>query len=94
MSERMAQSHAVAPIAASDWVLKLADIIVALALIVLLLPMIALVAGASGKAMTGGSTLWRSLRRFRADQLPQLFGVLSGEYSFFRPGNRPRVFSD
>lgn len=74
-----------------DATLRVADIAAAGLLILLLLPMLALLAA---MAPRGDMPVPSALRTFRGDQLPQLFGVLRGEYSIFRPGGSPRVFSD
>lgn len=83
------QTQEVSPLV--DATLGVADIAVASLMILLLLPMLALVAA---MAPRGDMPVPTALRTFRGDQLPQLFGVLRGEYSIFRPGGRPRVFTD
>lgn len=95
MQERIDRSHTVPPAIAADAALRVADIATAAGLILLLLPMIGLVAAVSGTAGREDAGVRRALHRFRADQLPQLFGVMRGEYSFFRStGHCPRAFSD
>ncbi len=94
MQERIDRSDAATPTVATDAALRVADIATAAALIVLFLPMICLVAAVSGKAGREDAGVRRALHRFRADQLPQLFGVMRGEYSFYRTDNCPRAFSD
>lgn len=94
MQERIDRSHAASPTLAADAALRVADIATAAALILLFLPMIGLVAAVSGNPGQGDVGVRRALHRFRGDQLPQLFGVMRGEYSLFRAGNRPRAFTD
>ena len=74
-----------------DAVLRVADIVAASLLILLLLPMLAV---AAAMAPRSDMPVPSALRTFRVDQLPQLFGVLRGAYSIFQPGRAPRVFSD
>jgi lipopolysaccharide/colanic/teichoic acid biosynthesis glycosyltransferase len=94
MQERIDRSHAAPPSIATDAALRVADIATAAGMILLFLPMIGLVAAFSGKAGHEDAGIRRALHRFRADQLLQLFGVMRGQYSFYRTGNRPRAFSD
>lgn len=94
MQERIDRSPAASPTIAADAALRVADIATAAGLILLFLPMIGLWAAVSGKASRQDAGVRRALHRSRADQLPQLFGVMRGEYSFFRSGDFPRAFSD
>ena len=94
MQERIDPRHAAPPTLATDAALRVADIATAAAMILLFLPMIGLVTAVSGRAGAGDAGVRRALHRFRADQLPQLFGVMRGEYSFYRTSDRPRAFSD
>lgn len=94
MQERIDRSHAASPTIATDAALRVADIATAAGLILLLLPVIGLVAAVAGKTGRKGAGVRRALHRSRADQLPQLFGVMRGEYSFYRTGDCPRAFSD
>ncbi len=84
MQERIA-THTAPPFSV-ETVLRVADAVVAAGLIVFLLPVFGLVAMAASRS-------GRALYRFRGDQLPQLIGVLRGEFSFFRR-SVPRPFSD
>lgn len=93
MHERIDRGAAATPQIAADAALRVADITLAAALIMLFLPLIGLVAAVSGKAGLGDAAMRRALHRSRADQLPQLFGIMRGEFSFFR-SDCPRAFSD
>lgn len=94
MQERIDRSDSTTPTVAADAALRVADIATAAGLILLFLPMIGLVAAFSGKPGQEDAGVRRALHRFRADELLQLFGVMRGDYSFFRTGNRPRAFTD
>lgn len=72
---------------------RLADTALALSLILLLLPMLLFVAAFGQRALAEDGTS-AALRRFRGDQLHQLFGVLRGDLSFFRASRRPLAFAD
>lgn len=74
------------PLYIGDVWARIADIVLSAGLIVFLLPVFGLVAMATPRS-------GRALYRFRGDQLPQLIGVLRGEFSFFRR-SIPLPFSD
>lgn len=86
MQERIGR-HDTSPLVTGDSVLRLADVVLAAGLVVFLLPVFGLVAATTPRTS-------RALYRFRGDQLPQLIGVLRGDYSFFRASPLPRPFSD
>ncbi len=94
MQERIGPSGNATAHDATDAALRFADIATASAMILLFLPIIGLVAAVSGKAGIEDDGVRRALHRLRADQLPQLFGVMRGKYSFYRTGSHLRAFSD
>lgn len=73
---------------------RVADMAAALALLLLLFPVIAFVGVVATQRDADASPLWQQIRRFRGDQLMHLFDVLRGERSFFAEPPCPRVFGD